>query len=57
MKLSAPKMVTWWIAVVLGLLAVLGRFVPGLPLISSHYIWFMTAGWLLFAASTVIDAL
>ena len=28
MKLSAPKMVTWWIAVVLGLLGVLGRFVP-----------------------------
>ncbi len=56
MKLSAPKMVTWWIAVVLGLLGVLGRFVPSLPLVS-HYLWFMTAGWLLFAVATMVDSL
>ena len=57
MKLSAPKMVTWWIAVVLGLLGVLGRFVPAVPLAGSHYLWFMTAGWLLFAVATMVDSL
>ncbi len=56
MKLSAPKMVTWVIAVVLGLLGVLGRFVPSLPLVS-HYLWFMTAGWLLLAVATVVEFL
>ena len=56
MKLSAPKMVTWWVAVILGLLSILGRFVPTLPLMS-HYYWFMGLGWLIFVASTVVDAL
>jgi preprotein translocase subunit SecY len=49
-------MITWWGAVVLGLLSILGKFVPTLPLIS-HYYWFMGAGWLVFAVSTVIDTL
>ena len=57
MKLSAPKMITWWVAVVLGLLSVLGRFVPAIPLIGQHYYWAMGAGWLVFAVSTVIDTL
>ena len=57
MKLSAPKMITWWVAVVLGLLGALGRFVPAVPLAGSHYLWFMTAGWLLFAVATVVDGL
>jgi hypothetical protein len=56
MKLSAPKMITWWVAVVLGLLSIIGKFVPNLPLLN-HYYWFMGAGWLLFAVSTVIDIL
>ena len=57
MKLSAPKMITWWIAVILGLLSIVGRFVPAVPLAGSHYLWFMFAGWLLFAVSTVVDML
>lgn len=56
MKPSAPKMITWGVAVALGLLSVLGKFVPNLPLLN-HYYWFMGAGWLLFAVSTVIDIL
>ena len=56
MKLSAPKMITWWIAVILGLLGILGRFVPTLPLVS-HYLRFMTAGWLLFVVATIIEFL
>ena len=57
MKLSAPKMITWWVAVALGLLSVLGRFVSAIPLVGNHYYWVMGAGWLLFAVSTVIDIL
>ena len=57
MKLSAPKMITWGVAVALGLLSVLGRFVPTIPLVGSHYYWFMGAGWLVFAVSTMIDTL
>jgi hypothetical protein len=57
MKLSAPKMITWGVAVALGLLSVLGRFVHAIPLVGNHYYWVMGAGWLLFAVSTVIDIL
>jgi len=56
MKLSAPKMVTWIVAVVLGLLSIFVKYVP-VPSFLNHYFWFMTAGWLLFAAATVVDAL
>ena len=53
MKLSAPKMIIWWIAVILGLLGILGKFVPTLPFVD-HYLRFMTAGWLLFAVATIV---
>ena len=33
MKLSAPKTITWWIAVVLGVLGILGSFMS-LPFVS-----------------------
>ncbi|MGA7193976.1 MAG: hypothetical protein WBW94_10110 [Anaerolineales bacterium] len=56
MKLSAPKMATWWIAVALGLLGIVARFVPTLPLFS-HYFLFMAAGWLLFAVATMVEML
>ena len=37
MKLSAPKMITWWIAVVLGLLGVLGSSFPPCPSLAIIY--------------------
>jgi len=56
MKLSAPKMVTWWVAVALGVISLIVRYVP-VPSILNHYYLFMTAGWLVFAVATVVDGL
>jgi len=56
MKLSAPKKITWWVAVVLGVLSIIVRYAP-VPSIFNHYYLFMTAGWLVFIVATVVDAL
>jgi hypothetical protein len=56
MKLSAPKMVTWWVAIVLGLLSLVVRYVP-VPPILNHYYLLMAAGWLVLAVATVVDGL
>jgi hypothetical protein len=56
MKLSAPKMVTWWVAVILGLLSLIVRYVQ-VPPILYHYYLFMAAGWLVLVVATVIDFL
>ena len=56
MKLSAPKMVTWCVAVALGVLSIIVRYVP-VPSFLDHYYLLMTAGWLVLAVATVVDAL
>lgn len=56
MKLSEPKVVTFIIAVVLALLAVLGYLVP-IPLISLHPFWLLSIAFLLLAIANLIDGL
>ena len=48
MKLSAPKTITWWIAVVLGVLGILGTFVT-IPFVSTYAFWFEAVGFVLLA--------
>jgi len=54
MKLSAPKQVTWWVAVVVGALGFIGNFVA-LPLVSPF--WFLFIGFALLALATFMDGL
>lgn len=56
MKLNQPKVVTWWIAVILGALGVLAEFVS-IPFITDFSFWFVVAGLALLALATVIKDL
>lgn len=56
MKLSAPKNITWWIAVILGVLGFLGNFMA-LPVISGFSFWLLFLGFALLAVATMMDGL
>ena len=56
MKLSAPKTITWWIAVILGVLGILGTFLS-LPLVSANAFWFVAVGFILLALATFLKGL
>ena len=51
MKLTAPKNVTWWIAVILGILGFLGQ-VGVLSFVAAYAFWFVFAGFVLLALAT-----
>jgi hypothetical protein len=55
MKLSAPKNITWLIAVILGVLGLLGNFVDfG---ISGFSFWLVFLGFAILAVATFIEGL
>ncbi|MEX2029643.1 MAG: hypothetical protein WD906_01550 [Anaerolineales bacterium] len=51
MKLTPPKTISWWIALILGALGLLGHFgsVAGL---SQYSFWLVTAGLVLMLVAT-----
>jgi hypothetical protein len=51
MKLSKPKVVTWWIAVIVGILGILGALLP-IPFVSEYAIWFIAFGFVLLTLAT-----
>jgi len=56
MKLNAPKKITWWISVVLGVLGILGQLIA-IPFVSTYAIWFVAAGFVLLALATSLKGL
>jgi hypothetical protein len=56
MKLSAPKLVTWWVAVVLGALGILSHFVK-LPVIGGYSAYLVGLGFLILVVATITDSL
>lgn len=56
MKFNAPKNITWWIAVVVGVLGILGSFVD-IPLVSVNYFLFVVIGFVLLALATLLKGL
>jgi hypothetical protein len=56
MKLSAPKTITWWIAVIIGVLGILGMLIS-LPFVSANAFWFVAVGFVLLALATLFKAL
>lgn len=56
MKLNAPKNITWWIAVVVGVLGILGNFIT-LPVVSGLAFWFVVVGFALLALGTFMKGL
>ena len=51
MQLSSPKMITFVIAVVLGVLGILGAILP-IPFVTTYAIWFVAAGFVLLAVGS-----
>jgi general stress protein CsbA len=56
MKLSAPKNVTFYVAVVLGVLGLLGALIP-LGFITGLSFWLVFVGFLVLAAGNVLPNL
>ena len=56
MKLSAPKVVTFWIAVILALLGVLA-FLGSIPALSGIAFWLVVAGFVLLALANLMKGL
>ncbi len=56
MKLSRPKDVTWWIAVIFGVLGILGKLTT-LPFVSANAFWFVVVGFVLLALGTYFKGL
>lgn len=51
MKLTPPQVVTWWIAVVLGVLGILGHFTK-IQFVTANDFWFVAAGFVILAVAT-----
>ena len=56
LHLSAPKNVTWWIAIVLGVLGLLGSFMT-IPVISGISLLLLFLGVALLALATMTEGL
>ena len=51
MRLSAPKQITWWIAVIIGVLGILGKYMT-IPIASQYSFTFVAIGFILLALAT-----
>jgi heme/copper-type cytochrome/quinol oxidase subunit 1 len=56
MNFSAPKKITWWIAVVVGVVGILATFVS-VPVLSGFAFWLVVIGFALLAVATVVEGL
>ena len=50
MRLNAPTKIVWIVALILGIIGVLGNFAGFLP---EYIFWFVVVGWLLLIIATV----
>lgn len=56
MKLSAPKVITWWIATALGALGLLGHFAI-VSALGAYAFWLVTAGLVVLVLATLLNDL
>jgi hypothetical protein len=56
MKLSAPKKWTWVVALVLGVLGLLGTF-AAIPVVSAHAFWFVFVAFAILVFATSVKGL
>ena len=54
--MNAPKKITWFISLILGVLSLIAYFVA-IPFITVNLYWFMGAGWLLLIIATLFKGL
>jgi 4-hydroxybenzoate polyprenyltransferase len=53
MRLTPPKNVTWWVAVILGVLGLLGHF-GTIAVLSPYAFWFVVAGLVLLVVACLV---
>ena len=56
MKLNAPKTITWWIAVVLGVVGIVASLVA-IPVVSPFAFWLVAIAFVLLALATALTGL
>jgi hypothetical protein len=56
MRLSAPKQITWWIAVIVGVVGTVGLFVS-LPVVGKNANLLVVFGFVLLALATFLKGL
>lgn len=56
LHISAPKRVTFWVSLVLGLLGIIGSIIP-IPFVSTIAPWVLAAGWLLLTLGCFVKGL
>ncbi len=56
MKLSAPKQITWWIALVVGVIGILANLVT-IPVLSGFAFWLVVVAFVLLLLASFIPGL
>ena len=56
MKLSPPKNITWWIAVVFGVLGLLGK-ITNIPVVTGLEFWFVFVAFAILVLATLLKEL
>ena len=57
MKLTAPKMITFWIAVVLGVLGLIGKLAPSTAIVGPNAFWFAFVAFVLLVLGLLVKGL
>jgi hypothetical protein len=57
MKLSPPKVITWWIAVIVGAIGILAALIKTIPLLSPNAFWLVVIAFVLLALATAVEGL
>ncbi len=56
MNLSAPKQLTFWLALILGVLGILGTFIT-IPFVTTYVFWLLVVGFVLLALGNLMEGL
>ncbi len=56
MKLTAPKPITFWIAVIVALIGLIAFLIP-IPVLSGFAFWIVVLGFIILAAANLIEGL
>jgi hypothetical protein len=56
MNFSAPKQITWWVAVIVGAVGILAYLVT-IPVLSGFAFWLLAVGFVLLAVATAVKSL
>jgi len=57
MKLSAPRQITFWIAVILAVLGFIGFIAPTIPVLGVLAFWLVLVGFVVLVVGNVVKGL